>query len=227
MVLRSGMNDIVFKINNIQKTMNAQNMVTAMSFDITPLAAGSTFKLSAALQFDEIASNNVSVKSTNAESYLESGQTNANVILFPDVHKLFGKSSPSITNTYLKIAKVTAKTISYEINFTAPVSPDKVIIDKMNFYSIVGEINSLDRHEIHLAGFNPSSKVKSATNNYKDENNMVWGIMIPVGNFKYPTETTKIYNAYPQFKTWASSKNLQAKDWYLNPSATSGLTYNK
>jgi len=221
------MNDIVFKINNIQKTMNQQNLVTEMSFDITPLAAGSTYKLSAALQFDEIVSNNISIKSVNSESYLESGQTKANIILVSDIYKSFGKSSPSITNTSLKAAKITAKTISIKISFNTPVSSDKVIIDKMNFYCIVDEINSIDRKEIHLAGYSPSSKVQKATNNYKDENNMVWAIMIPVGNFKYPTETTKIYDAYPQFKNWAASKNTQKKDWYLNPSTTSGLIYNK
>jgi len=221
------MNDIVFKINNIQKTMNAQNMVIYLSFDIIPLAAGSTFNLCAALQFDEIATNEISLKSTNAESYLESNQTNANIILFPNVHKLFGKSTPSITNTYLESAKITAQTISYEINFKTPINPDKVIIDKMNFYSIVGEINNSDRHEIHLAGFSPSGKVKSATNSYKDANNMVWGIMIPVGNFQYPTESTKIYDAYPQFKKWATSQGQQDKDWYVSKSAVSGLIYTK
>lgn len=221
------MNDIVFKIHNIQKTMNAQNGIMAMSFDITPLAAGSTLKLGAALQFDQIETSNISLKSTNEESYLESNQVNANLILFPDVHKLFGKSTPSITNTYAKAGNTIAQTITYTVSFSTPVSPDKVIIDNMNFYSIVGEINSTDRHEIHLAGFSPSSKVQKATNSYKDENNMVWGIMMPVGNFKYPTESTKISDAYPQFKTWATSKSTEAKDWYLKPSATSGLVYTK
>ena len=221
------MNDIVFKINNIQKTMDNQNMVSDMSFDITPLAAGSTLKLSAALQFDEIASNNMSIKSTNSDSYLESGQTKANIILFPDVYKLFGKSQPSITNTYLNTGKITAQVITIKVSFTAPVSSDKVIIDKMNFYCIVDQINSLDRKEIHLGGYSPSSKVQKATNNYMDENNMVWGIMVPVGSYKYPTESTKIYDAYPQFKSWAISKNTLNQDWYLNPSNISGLIYNK
>jgi len=221
------MNDIVFKINNIKKTINTQNLVTAMSFDITPLAAGSTFRLSAGLQFDEIAPNNISVSSTNSESYLESNQTSANIILFPDVHKLFGKSTPSITNTYSTVAKTTAQKITYTVSFTTAVSADKLIIDKLNFYSIVGEINSSDRHEIHLAGFSPSSKVQSATTNYKDANNMVWGIMIPVDNFKYPTESTKIYDAYPMFKIWENSKGVQSTDWYLHPSTNTQLVYSK
>jgi len=221
------MNDIVFKINNIKKTMNNQNMVMSMSFDITPLAAGSTLKLSAALQFDQIATSNITVTSTNEESYLEQNQLNANIILFPDVHKLFGKSTKSITNTFMNAANNAAAKISYSVSFGTPVSPEKVIIGNLNFYSIVGEINSTDRHEIHLAGFSPSGMVKKETNSYKDENNMVWGIMIPVGSFKYPTEKTKIYDAYPHFKTWATSKNTEEKDWYLKPSATNGLVYLK
>jgi LruC domain-containing protein len=112
--------------------------------------------------------------------------------LFPEVHKLFGKSSPVITNTYLKSPKYSSSTYTFSFGFSTPVSADQVVIDKMNFYSIVGEINSTDRHEIHMAGYNPSSKVKSATNSYKDENNMVWSIMVPVGSYKYPTEKSKI-----------------------------------
>ena len=222
------MNDIVFKIHNIKKTINADNKVIALSFDITPLASGSTLNVAAALQFEGVSPQNISsFSSTYNGAYAESGQQNANYILFPEVHKLFGKSSPVITNTYLKSPKYSSSTYTFSFGFSTPVSADQVVIDKMNFYSIVGEINSTDRHEIHMAGYNPSSKVKSATNSYKDENNMVWSIMVPVGSYKYPTEKSKISTAYPQFNTWATSGGTQAKDWYLHPSADGGYIYTK
>ena len=221
------MNDFVFKIYNITKTINAQNEVISMSFDIRPLAAGSTKKIAAALQFDNILSDGITLSSTNSIGSVEAGQTQANVMLFPDVHALFGKSSPAITNTYANVAKVATSDYTFNVGFKTPVSASDVIISKMNFYVIVGDVNSNDRKEVHLAGFNPSSKVQKETNNYKDSNNMVWAIMLPVGDFKYPTESTKIYNAYPKFNTWAASAGEVDNNWYLYPSQSNSLIYNK
>ena len=221
------MNDLVYKVDNISKLMNNQNLVTQMSFNVTPLAAGATFKSSAALQFDEIASGGITLTSTNSIGVVESGQAKANIIMFPTVNVLFGKSSPGIINTNPNESKLSASTYTFTINFTNPVSADKVNINKLNFYMIVGDIDIPNRTEIHLAGFVPSSKVKKATNGYKDSNNMVWGIMLPVGNFKYPVEYVKIEDAYPQFKSWATSAGANNKDWYIYPSSDSEKVYTK
>jgi hypothetical protein len=43
------------------------------------------------------------------------------------------------------------------------------------------------------------------------------GIIIP-GQWQWPTETTCIKKAYPDFNTWASD-HTKAKDWYNNPKA--------
>ena len=43
------------------------------------------------------------------------------------------------------------------------------------------------------------------------------GIIIP-GQWQWPTETTCIKEAYPDFNTWASD-HTKAKDWYNNPKA--------
>ena len=198
-----------------------------MSFKITPIAAGATIKSSAALQFDDIASGGITLTSTNSIGSIESGQSKANILLFPSTNALFGQSSPSMINTNLSQSKLVANSIVYTINFTTPVSLDKVNVNKLNFYMIVGDANLSNRTEIHLAGFNPSSKMKSATNGYKDSNNMIWGIMLPVGTFKYPAESIKIEDAYPQFKSWATSSGANNKAWYLVPSTESGKIYTK
>lgn len=221
------MNDLIFVISDIVKNSNSQNLVGSMSFKLTPLAAGATFKSNAALQFDDIASGGITLSSTNSIGAIESGQTKANILLFPSSNTLFEKSSPSIINTILSLPKLAANTYTYNINFTTPVSFDKININKLNFYMIVGDSNLSNRTEIHLAGFSPSSKVKSATNGYKDSNNMIWGIMLPIGNFKYPAESIKIEDAYPQFKSWATSGGANNKSWYLNASSESGKVYNK
>lgn len=220
-------NDFVFKVHNISKTLSSQNLVSSMQFSITPLGAGSIRQMSAALQFDDLAAESVSVSSTSNIASVETGHEKSNIILFPTVHTLFGKSSPVITNTYNQVAKVPTTTYTFTVNFSSAVAQDKLNIDRLNFYMIVGESNSNNRNEVHLAGFSPSSKVQKPTNNYKDENNMMWAIMLPVGNFKYPTEKTKIYDAYPKFNTWVSSMAQNDKDWYLKPSSDQSRTYNK
>ncbi|MDD3079332.1 MAG: LruC domain-containing protein [Paludibacter sp.] len=221
------MNDFVFSITNIKKTINSENKVQSMSFDITPKANGSTKNIAAALQFDNIAAGQISLSSTGSIGNIEDGQTSANVILFPQVCTLFGKSSPTITNTYSQIAKIETQTYTFTIDFATPANSEDVIISNMNFYVIVGDVNSTDRNEVHLAGFSPSSKVQKATNNYKDSNNMVWAIMLPVSDFAYPTENTKIYSAYPKFSTWAESAGTVDTDWYLYPSENTSLVYSK
>jgi LruC domain-containing protein len=107
------------------------------------------------------------------------------------------------------------------------VDAANVTVDKLNFYVIVGDVESADRKEIHLAGYAPSTKVKKNVNNYKDSNNMVWAIMIPTGDFKYPTESTKIFDAYPKFNTWAESAGAIDSDWYLHPINNTAKVYSK
>ena len=130
-----------------------------------------------------------------------------------------------VLNTFSNAKKLVAENYTFNVSFTTPVSTESVIISKMNFYINVGNSTGNDRKEVHLAGFNPSSKVHKNTNSYKDSNNMVWAIMLPVGDFKYPTESTKIYEAYAKFNLWAGSAGTVDSDWYLFP--TSGLVYVK
>lgn len=221
------MNDFVFTIKNIKKLINAENKVLSLSFDITPRAAGSTRLVNAALQFDNIAANNVTVSATDNKARMETGHTLANAILFENAHSLFGRSSQVITNTHGHLARIASKDYNFRFDFTQAVEAEKVIISALNFYVIVGEINSNNRNEVHLAGFAPTVKVSKATNNYKDSNNMIWALMLPVADFKYPTETTKIYDAYPQFSNWATSGGNSNANWYLFPSNNTSLIYYK
>lgn len=221
------MNDFVFSIKNIKKTINSSNQILSMSMDITPRAYGSTKDISAALQFDNISSSKVSVSSTNSVASMETGQSKANVLLFQHAYTLFGSNSPVIMNTYPQVTKRATQSYTFTFTFSDPVNAEDLVISKLNFYVIVGDIENTDRKEIHLAGFSPSDKVQKQTNEYKDSNNMIWAIMIPVGDFKYPTESTKIYDAYSLFTSWASSGGTVNADWYLHPSDDPNLVYSK
>lgn len=221
------MNDFVFSMTNIKKMITSDNKVLSLKFDLKPLASGSKKKLSAALQFDNIAENNVTVSSTNSIAQKETGHSKANITLFPTVHSLFGRSAPEITNTYMHIDKVATQTYSFAVNFGSAVSSSDVIVSALNFYVIVGDNVDANRSEVHLAGFNATDKGIAHPTGYKDTNNMVWAIMIPVVDFKYPTEKTKIYSGYKQFSSWASSGGQTNADWYLQPTLTGGLVYSK
>lgn len=220
------MNDFVFTIENISYTKGNDNRIVAMSFEVTPVAAGATNRLALGVQFDKIASGSMSlVSSTNGIGTKENGQEKANLILFPDVYSTFGVSSPGITNTDPSKSKSASKSYKFEVAFNNSVSESDINISNLNFYLIVGQNNDVNRKEVHLAGYKPTSKVKSDPLDYTDYNNMVWGLLIPTADFKYPIETIKIQDAYPNFLNWAKSGGSNNANWYLSPQ--SGKVYNK
>lgn len=220
------MNDFVFTIENISYTKGNDNRIVAMSFEITPVAAGATNRLALGVQFDKIASGSMSlVSSTNGIGTKENGQEKANLILFPDVYSTFGVSSPGITNTDPSKTKYASKSYKFEVAFNNSVSESDINISNLNFYLIIGQNNDVNRKEVHLAGYKPTSKVKSDPLDYTDYNNMVWGLLIPTADFKYPIETIKIQDAYPNFLNWAKSGGSNNANWYLSPQ--SGKVYNK
>lgn len=221
------MNDFIFEIKNIRKTINENNQVLSMSFDILPKAAGSTKYLTAALQFEELLNGDFEFTSTYKNSRIENDHQKANVILFENIHELFGVSTQNIINTYNHINKRESQLYTFTFNFNKPIYNNQLTIDKMNFYMIVDDLNINDRREIHLANYPSSNKVLSNTLNYKDSNNMVWAIMLPIIDFKYPTENTKIFDAYLEFNNWSKSNGEEYKTWYLNPSISGEKIYNK
>lgn len=220
------MNDFVFTIDKISYKKGNNNKLATLSFEITPVAAGASNRLALGVQFDKIASGSLSlVSSTSSIGTKENGQEKANLILFPDVYSTFGVSSPGITNTNPSQTKYASKSYKFEVAFNNSVSESDINISNLNFYLIVGQNNDVNRKEIHLAGYKPTSKVKSNPLDYTDYNNMVWGLLIPSADFKYPIEAVKIQDAYPNFLNWAKSGGSNNANWYLSPQ--SGKVYNK
>lgn len=220
------MNDFVFTIDKISYKKGNNNKLATLSFEITPVAAGATNRLALGVQFDKIASGSLSlVSSTDGIGTKENGQEKANLILFPDVYSTFGVSSPGITNTDPSKTKYASKSYQFEVAFNNSVSESDINISNLNFYLIIGQNNDVNRKEVHLAGYKPTSKVKSDPLDYTDYNNMVWGLLIPTADFKYPIEALKIQDAYPNFLNWAKSGGSNNANWYLSPQ--SGKVYNK
>lgn len=236
------MNDIVVAITP-KYTLSSADYVKSMTMDINLKAVGATKPLAAAIQLDNVAKDNVtditySVKSTDGSVFEVGGnmaevdQAKAVIPLFDDAHSLLGSSG--IVNTIKGGSSVPNKTVTITITFAVnKVTPGNIsdIQSALNFF-IVTDKKKTNRTEVHLRGFKATDHVNkslfgtgvdnSNTESYSSIDNLVWGMVIPT-DFSYPTESTNIQNAYPNFKDWAVSGAKSNIDWYKTPA--SGLTY--
>ena len=243
------MNDLVVKFS-LAYVQNSSNLVESMKITYTLMAVGAKKSIAAAIQLDEILPSQV-----NTITYggglaltgkifprqapgLESGQARVVVPLFDDAHKVLnsGIVINTMLNTYLTAQKFTPVTNTIDIAFKTAVDPSLVNVMKLNFFIVPDGIqNAQTRTEIHLSGFMPTDKADATRfGKYYDNSvkgpwyttpgNLVWGILVPT-SFKYPTETTSIVKAYPDFAAWCTSGGAQKTSWYLNPSTETGLIY--
>ena len=53
---------------------------------------------------------------------------------------------------------------------------------------------------------------------YRATNGYVWGIYLPVTNFRHPLEKVHLSKAYPEFVEWIESNGTAYQDWYQKPS---------
>lgn len=230
------MNDLVLDVKPTYST-NAGNKVTRLQLDVTLRAVGATKRLAVGIQLDGIAPGAISnITRTNTAGInggvftqsngLESGQTYAVIPVFDDAHAALGHTSPLITNTVKGSENnVTPRQVTFTIDFNNPLEPTDISVDKFNVFIINGGYTG-KRHEIHLAGFQPTDKAdknrfgfaddNSNIRPYTSKNNMIWGLAIP-GPAKYPVEWTSIRLAYAGLEGWATSGGTENKDWYNNP----------
>ncbi len=237
------MNDLVTTIST-SYAANSANKVETMTIDADLRAVGATKSLGAAFQLDKVTAGNVSsvtysTVSTDGSVFVvsgtkvESGQTLAVIPLFDNAHKFIVSSG--ITNTVVGGQTVPSKSVKVTITFKeGTVTPSDISVKNLNFF-IVNDGLKTNRTEIHLAGYNATDKVNTSlfgtgvdnsngSTKYLSKDNLVWGMMIPI-IFEYPTESTDIRKAYPNFETWAQSGGTSNSDWYNSP--TTGAVYNK
>lgn len=216
------MNDLVLGIQTTLK-MNANQEVTTMNFRVLLRAVGATRKLGAGIQLDNVPSSNISrafAEDMSGATYFTPGANGveegekAVLPFFDDAHYLIGAQGYVITNTIKQTNAV--RTIIGEINFIKPVPQSDLLISKLNFF-VVNSGDVTGRTEVHLAGYKPTEKVKGEAG-YWSTDGMMWGILVP-GELKYPKETIRITDAYPEFKNWSQSGRRENKDWYKNPAS--------
>jgi len=163
---------------------------------------------------------------------LETGQTNATVIVFDDFFRFLVPSGGGVgVNTSVGQTPIPFDTITITmvfINNGIPGSGGTVSLTALN----ISEFNpfvvaGMERgKEIHLPDFEPTDKAdpqyfgiedddsNSATGKfYKTASNLPWALNI-YEEFDYPLEEVSIIAAYLKFSDWVQSSGAQFPDWY-------------
>lgn len=88
---------------------------------------------------------------------------------------------------------------------------------------------NMGTYEIHLKGYNPTTVysseyptasvkgiAKDNSTTYSSEDNLVWGVKVPVLT-RHTWEETCFYDAYPEYMEWVKSNGVVNTDWYKHP----------
>jgi len=245
------MNDVVLRIKDITYDIDKNNQVSKFSFEASLRAVGAQKRIAGALMLDNIQASevkSVSYSSNRPTSFnvsasgIENNQTNAVVPLFDEVHRfMMGRDGAWYINTYPSYPDDNVDNppvITVTVEFNNPVDKNDLIVDYLNFFIItdidIKTVQNNPRREIHVVDYQPTAMAETSlfgNNNdgydvkgryYISKQNLPWGILIS-DEFEWPTEHTKIQDAYKEFEGWINSNKATNKEWYKNP--TPGLVF--
>lgn len=166
------------------------------------------------------AGNNTSLNTKG----LEAQQDKSVIIVFNDS---FNHIKPAAGASFINTdpSETYVEPIEFEVvvQFTNPIAPESIGEAPFNPFIF----SSYDRGiELHLAGNMPTTladktvfgTASDATDlasgkTYQDNSNLPWAIHI-IHKFRYPTEKSRIDQAYNKFVDWGLSQGVQYKDWY-------------
>lgn len=231
-------NDIVLNVST-EYEKNKKNAIKAIHYSISLRAVGASKKLGAGLRLTGINSSaiaNISfddpnaMRSTLANSMFENNSTESGnevvIPLFGDAHQVYGLGStrPMLNTGQRETDKVYTLKVIITLADQSKKTP-AITKDNLDFFIAHSLGTQNPRTEIHLYEFRQYGS--TANGNVHKENleaagNLTWGISVP--EFKYPTEMTKITDAYPQFAEWAQNRTTNL-DWYKYPTDKNDKTY--
>ena len=155
---------------------------------------------------------------------LESGQTNAVVIVWDDAYDVLPQQGPGVgVNTDPNVAFVTPDTLAIKITLTQPVKLSDVGHPPYNPFIFVDqqrgvEVHLVDRSptdlvDLTLFGTEADNSIPAQGRYYKTQNNLPWAINI-IERFDYPIEKVDITYAHLKFAEWAESSGQISYDWW-------------
>lgn len=234
-------NDIVLNVSTEYEKEKTTNAIKKIQYNISLSAVGATKQLGAGLRLiniDGSAIQNISfggktaMRSTLANSMFENSDTESNgnevvIPLFGDAHQVYGFGGdvrPMLNTDQQRIDEVYTLEVIITLNDQSKTTPI-ITKDNLDFFIAYSMGNQSPRTEIHLYEFREYGA--TANGNVHKENldaagNLTWGICVP--EFKYPTERTKITDAYPQFTAWAQNHTSNL-DWYKYPTDKTDKKY--
>ncbi len=229
------MNDVVvaFRIGFFEQ----DNKVSRMIFTGKVLAIGAGSPNHAlGLQLDEVLPAGITSVTRSialgtgvfsvAASGAESGTTAAVIPLFSkakDMVTVTAQGNSFINTDPQGGTTATPREWTVDVRFATPVDKNKLTLNAgLNFFLIV---QGAREKEIHLYGFDPSSKAGQGYFGTQDDNSATgpyystrfgypWGLVIP-GIFRYPVEKTALNAAYLKYDAWITSNKASYPDWYL------------
>lgn len=231
-------NDIVLNVST-EYEKNKNNTIKEIQYNITLSAVGASKQLGAGLRLTGINSSAITdvsfedpnaMRSTLANSMFENNATESGnevvIPLFGDAHQVygFGSSRPMLNTGQRNTDEVYTLKVIITLADQSKTTP-MITKDNLDFFIAYSMGNQGPRTEIHLYEFRQYGA--TANGNVHKENldvagNLTWAISVP--EFKYPTETTKITDAYPQFAAWAQNHTSNL-DWYKYPTDKTDKKY--
>ncbi|MCG6187882.1 LruC domain-containing protein [Maribellus maritimus] len=231
-------NDLVVYVKGKYAT-NSNNKVVKVVLDFKVKAVGASNMNGLGIQFDDVASSEVTsvsgaVKNSASGISLnnngtEAGQSKAVIIAIENVNDVLNRTGGSMFNTvkngHIGTSDLVTITVSFE---NKPISLDKINSAGFNFFLIKNQERGT---EIHLADRKPTdlmtyefgasddTSVPGSGRLYKTSNNLPWGLLI-LEPFDYPMEKIEITDAYSNFASWAESNGTMHADWYKNPNSS-------
>ena len=208
-------NDLIVSYN-IETTLNAQNNVTQIDFNYKVESIGGSYVNSFGVELEGVSPSLISsVTGTNlTEGFIdnnvngtENGQPNAVIIFFDNGHKNEG-----LSNT---ISVIFSSPITTEALGTAPFNP--FLIVNKNRLKEIHLPNKPTTYYPTTTTIDDTPTVKDSDGNFKTPEGFPWAINV-TGEYKAPTESTVITEAYNFFADWASSGGLTYSGWYQDKS---------
>lgn len=231
-------NDIVLDVTSQYTRSIPGNQISKIQFNVTLSAVGASKRLGAGLRLVGIAPNAVaniefedenSMRSTLAGSMFANAAKESDkdivIPLFGDAHKVYGQDANKriMLNTQKSSIIEKLYVLKVIITLTDQTKKNPLITNK-NLDFFIAYTNSTNsqakRTEVHLYEFRNSGATDNGDIHDKYmavAGKLTWAICVPA--FNYPTETTVITTAYPEFGQWATTGgvNDKYKNWYKSP----------
>lgn len=234
-------NDLVMGYRFIN-VMNSSNLSVRLEIELTLRAIGAANHSGFGIEFP-FNKNDVSTVSGShingnlinlAGNGLEAGQSKAVVIVFNDA---FDHMAPQLGEEFVNTrdTESIAESVTFNmiIQFVSPIDASEMSEAPFNPFIF----SSYERgKEIHLSGKTPTELAGTTyfgtadddTNvafnkYYQGTNNMPWAINV-IHSFRYPTEKSRIDQAYNKFIDWGTSNGTSYNDWYGDNSGYRNLS---